>query len=306
MIAQVDYRRVPNVARIGTLIEDRSVPGRILGVDRRKLREQPFLLGVDSPNQSLSMGANGSSNIGKTRVSAQGPAEIVALGVKATGACVVMAQVADGQSMLTLMNGPIHVDTVFGNNLLPFRLSEALYIDNQRSVDWRFTDISGSSNAARLVAHAVRYMGVQFDPRLQRIRQRMAEKQYISAPFWYTNDTGAITITASSTATGQISIAPDHSFELMKITASATSGLYDLNLINVSRGKSLINAPGNQNYSTSAGLWVGTAQYPYIFPEPVLFEAGEKILINLTDRSGSDNVIYLTLHGRIIASRMWH
>lgn len=301
----VQPSRVPNLGRIRTLIEPPDLDGSILGVDKRKLDEFPFLLTTDPPNQNPTIVARQASDILTARVSAQGPLEIAALSAKRTGTMLVLLQIKDGKTPFSLMNGPLHIDAIIGSNTLPYRLAEAIYLDERRSLDVRYTDISTSTNACRLIAHGAKYISAKYDPRLQLIRKRLATREFISIPFWYGFDTGPVTLTALGTSQQTISIAADHHFELFKISAVSTSGLYNLNIVDVSTGKSIIDGPGNSSYEVSAGLWVGDNQFPFVLPEPVLFEAGTKLLVSLTDRSNASNTIHLALHGRLIKVRMW-
>jgi hypothetical protein len=76
-------------------------------------------------------------------------------------------------------------------------------------------------------------------------------------------------------------------------------------MINLTTGKSIVDGPGQNNFELAANLWLGDGNYPFVFPEPILFQNDSKILLNLTDLSGVDNVIDLALHGTLIKTRMW-
>ncbi len=293
-----------DLSRIQTLIESKRWPGAIEGVNLRKLYEFPFWLTTDSPNPSISVSANSSSPLTSMRVSAAGPAIVNALSVKRTGTALISLNILDGQTPQTLMNQPIHIDAIVGDNTLPYRLAEPIFTNEQRAIMVAFTDLSGSANAFRFVMHAARHTSVQYDPKLEEIQQRLKERQFISMPFWYTTDQGAVTLSASGSSTVGISIAQDHHFLLYKMSVVATSRLFNMQLIDTTKGKSLVDGPGQAGSEVSANLWLGDNTYPFVWPEPILFEAGTKIQVYLTDRSASQNVIYLALHGSIIKTAM--
>ena len=294
-----------DLSRVPTLIESKSRPGAIDAVHLRKLFEFPFWLTTDQPNNVVSVAANSASPLTTMRVSSAGPGIVNALSVRRTGTALIALNILDGQTPQTLMNGPVHIDAIVGNNTLPYRLAEPIYTDENRAVVVSFTDLSGSANTFRLVAHCARHTSVKYDPKLQDIRNRLKERQFISMPFWYTTDTGPVVLTGSGTGNVGISIAQDHHFLLYKMSVVATSRLFNLELIDTTKGKSLIDGPGQAGSEISANLCLGDANYPFVLPEPYFFEAGTKIQVNLTDRSASTNTIYLALHGSIIKTRMW-
>lgn len=303
--------RGPDAQRLMTLIESRSRPGSIIGVNAAKLYEYPFFLTTDSPNNPVVVGARASSPLLTQRVSMLGPAEVVALSVKATSTARVSMQISDGSTPRTLMNFSQLLTNMFGvlSNVnspnKPYRLSEGIYVIEGGSLDIALTDTSGSSNSIYPVAHCARYTSVKYDPKLAEIRKRLADKQFISMPFWYTTDGGPVAVTGSAAATAGISIASDHHFLLRKISATATSRNFTINLTNLGTGKSLIDGTNQDNFQIPASLWLGDGNFPFVLPEPFLFEAGDKIRVDLTDLSGSTNTVDLCLHGSIIKTRMW-
>jgi len=212
--------------------------------------------------------------------------------------------IEDGTSQRPLMNQACHIDTVFGDGQRPYILPETLIVDELRAVMSQFVDISGSANTIRPALHSARYMQLQYDPRLIKMRERMEQRQYISLPYFYTFDDGKIVLTSGSSDTGMITIANDHHFEIHTIQVAST-GVFSLNIVDVSQKESIIDAPGSDDYQVYSNLICGTAQWPFKFHEPRMIFAGQKLLVYVTDLSGSANTIYLTLGGRAIATRMW-
>lgn len=301
--ALVDLPR--DLQRWPTLLTSKSRPGVVEGINLKRLYEFPFWLTTDQPNNSVTVPANGTATLLAMRASNIGPCIVSALGVRATGAALVALQIMDGQTPQTLMNQPIHSGAILGSGTLPYILREPIYIDETRNMMTTFTDISGSSNTIRLVAASARHTSSRYDPGLKLIRKRMAERQFLTCPFWYTTDQGAVALTALGTANVGISIAPDHHFLLHQMSLVATSRALNIELIDTTKGKSLIDGVGQRGYEISANLLFGDNNYPYIFPEPILFEGGTKIQVNMTDRSNATNTVYLALHGQIIRKYAW-
>jgi hypothetical protein len=296
--------------RVKTLIE---VPdGRILGIDRRRMYERPFALLTNPPANAVAITANQSSAQVSLSVAGAGPLEITGLAAKRTGAALVSLMVQDGRTQRIIMSGAVHIDTIFGNatlagsnGFLPYKLPETLFVDELRSLIAQFTDISGSDNTVYPALHGVRYTKLQNDPRLIRMRQRMAQREYMSLPFWYTFDSRSnVVLTALASGSYPITIGNDHHFDLQTITAVST-GAFSLNLVDSATGESIIDAPSGNNYGVSSELMIGNASYPFKLHEPILFLSSQKLIATITDLSNSGNTIYLTFGGSAIANRQW-
>lgn len=302
-------------SRIPTIIEDAAKTGRIIGVNRARLGEHPFFL---LPNKvaatnSITVSANRSSVPSMMAVSEEGPMLIHALGHQKTGAMTCMLQIMDGQTPTSLMNNAINVGCIFGNNGQPFYFPEALYLDQGRALAARFTDISGSTNAIRPVAFGAKYTKVIYDPTLKLTRKRMQQRQFVACPYFYTieptNDdgvpAGASRVSANGTNNEVVNISQTHDFELFKMTFIATSSSFNINVVEAESGESIIDSPGDTNYAVSANIIMGNANFPFVFHEPRLFRGGSKLLVTLTDYSGSQNDIFICFSGRTILKRKW-
>lgn len=292
------------MARMPTLIESPRRDGSIIAVNRRRTREQPYLLQTNPPDNAVTIQANQATPMQICAVSGEGPAQIVSFGHEKTGDCRVFLQIQDGQTQRGLMNGACHIDTVMGTGRQPYRLPEALYIDELRSLQTSFTDISGALNEVRISALATRYMSQQVDPTMDRIRKRLDEKQYISMPFWYTLDEGPVEVGAGATVQSTITVGQDHHFQIFQLSAVST-GLFNINIVDTQRGESLISAPQDVNYAIGSELIIGNGNFPYRFHEPRLVQTRQRLVVTLTDRTGAPNTIHLTLGGRALAVRLW-
>ena len=289
-------------SRINTLIE--APDGAILGIARDKQFEKPFSLLTNPPYNKVDMAANQSSTVLGMSVSGAGPLEISKLSAKRTGACLVQLIVEDGQTQRVLMNVKQHVDNIFGNGQRPYILPETIVIDELRTMNANFLDISGSANSIWPAAHASRYLKIEHDPRLKQMRRRMEMRQYLSLPFFYGFDGTFVTLTGSGTGEEVITIANDAHFEIHTIQAQST-GTFKMNIVDVNQRESIISGPNGTDFQINASMISGNAQYPFKLHEPRMIFAGQKLVVYLTDTSGSTNTVYLTLGGRAIANRMW-
>lgn len=289
--------------RIETLIQDPS--GRILGVDPRALAQMPYFLLTNQPNNFVTIPANSSSPFTSITVSGEGPCEISTLAHEKTGACRVSMQIQDGSTQRSLMNRAVHIDTIFGNGQQPYTLPETLYIDELRSLVINFTDISGSANRCAINLGSKRYLSLQVDQYMEEIRKRLSSKQYTSTPYWYTFDAGFVDVGIGATVRQTITVGQREHFQIHNLTVVATSLAFGINVIDVARGESIINAPNNTNRQVSAGLILGNANFPFKLHTPWIIQVGQKIEVIITNNSGAPNRIFLTLGGRGIADKMW-
>lgn len=292
------------MGRIPSLIQAPDKSGRILGINKKVIAEMPYFLLTNEPNNTVNVPANQASIMNVMTVSGEGPASIVSLGHEKTGALRVLLQIQDGRTQYGLMNGAVHIDTIMGNGLQPYRFSEALYIDELRSVQIVFTDISGLANTVRVCALANRMLSQQVDTTLTRIRKRMSEQQYLSMPYWYTLDQGPITVAGGASVQQTITVGQDHHFQIFKFSAVST-GLFSIDIIDSQKGESIITGPQGVHYEIGSDILFGNANFPFVLHEPRLVQVGQRLLVNITDLSGAPNTIHLTLGGRALKVRMW-
>lgn len=301
--------------------------GEVLAINPRRLAEIPFFLTTNQPNDLVTIPAGQASQPLVGSISGEGPAQVFAFsreilrpptpapGTLQTDAQMrVFLQIQDGPMQRGLMNGAVHVDTIMGSLGLPYRLPEALYLDELRSLIFMFTNLNTTLvNAIRPVAQCSRFLTQLIDDDLTRIRKRMEQKQYLSVPYWYTFDQGPVDVAGGATAQATITVGQDHHFEFSKLSVvvenlnpvPAPAGPWDINIVDVSKGESIIDGPQNVDYPISGDLIFGNAQFPYNMYVPRLVQVGMRLLVTLVNRSADAQRFHLTLGGRALALRMW-
>lgn len=292
------------LGRMPSIFTD-SNTGKVLAANKRKLYELPFFIQTNPPNNVVQLGAGGLTTDPQTmRTSAEGPMQITAMGLQRTGTATAVLYLNDGSSPIRLMNSPCHVDTIFGNNGLMFPLPAALFIDENRALSITYTDLSGTTNAAQVALSAAKYLQLQNDAGLSRIKQRLQTSQYLSMPYFYTLDQGVANLTPLQTAQFEIQIDPAFHFEIHQLTFVST-GPFSINIVDEAKGESIINAPSNTNYPIPNLLLCGVAGHPYKFSESILTFAQQKLQITLQDTSGANNAVWLTISGKALALKQW-
>jgi hypothetical protein len=108
----------------------------------------------------------------------------------------------------------------------------------------------------------------------------------------YVQELGPIAIVHATTDlfTGSSQI-KNNPFLWMWTTGTQTSADYTVKFQDSRTQNSFSNA------QIAAGSYIGTAQNPYIVPQPYLFDVMSQILINVTNASGADNTINIEFHG---------
>ncbi len=281
--------------------------GRVAGVEKRRLYETPFFLLTDPPFNNVAVPANLSSAEAAMRVSGEGPVQLTQIGsVRGLGhnAILVRLYMRDGSQSIQLSNVPLHIDTMTGPGGQMYPLPEGLYVDEDRAMSVVFQDISGEDTSGRICAVGAKYSQLQNDPSLKRVKERLESSQFLSAPQFYGVNDGKIILPALGQATYQVEINGAHNFELHQLSLVSTS-TFSLNIVDMAKRESLINAPRNGTYRLPSTLFVGDGSYPYRFHEPPLFFGGQRILIDVEDTSGAENTIYLTLGGVALKVRKW-
>lgn len=287
-----------------TLIMDPKVRGRVAAYDQNALFRMPYFQVVDRPNEAIVVPANGQSTIYISSVSAEGPSVIKSFSAQKSGAALVNLQIQDGQSGRSLQKSGVHIDTIMGSGQQPFILPEELYIPEGRAVRMTFKDLTGSPNTIRPVFLAKRALKPQADGALALAKQRMERREYISMPYFFGLDGTSIVLTSGSSGQDTISIGNDAHFECMGINVSST-GAFTFDIIDVATGESIIDGFNSSNFQQANANIAGTANFPFRFMVPRFFYKNQKLIVTVTDLSGSGNTIYLTLIGRLVADRMW-
>ncbi len=290
--------------RIPTLIEHPTRDGRIIALNKKRLAAIPYFLLTNPPNNEVSIAANQASPMQIMEVSGEGPAQVVGLKHEKTGDLLVLMQIQDGRTQRGLMNGAVHIDTIMGDNFNPYILPEGLYLDERRSIQVTFTDISGAANTVRVVAETGRFLEQQVDPQMARIRYRMSHQQYLTMPYFYTFDQQAPTLAVAEERELSITVGQTHHFEIITLSGVQT-GPYDIDIIDAEKGQSIITAPQGQNYRVRNGLIIGTGTFPFKLHSPRLIQVGQRLIVRLRNQHTAPNTVHLTLGGRAIALKLW-
>ncbi len=298
-------RAQDKIGRFDTLIALKD--GRIAAVEKRRLYEMPFFLCTDPPNNDVASAANSTSaNVGM-RVSGEGPVQLTQLGAvqdSTHGNVLVRLYMRDGTGQRQISNVPLHIDTIFGSGGNMYPLPEGLYVDEDRALSATFTDLTGSGTNTRICAVGAKYSQLQMDPSLVRVKERLKAAEFLSTPQFYGINDGSAVLTAYQTLQFVVEIAGDQNFEIHQLSKVST-GTFLINIVDMAKDESIINAPRNGNYPLPAELYFGDGSYPYRFHEPILTYGGQNLLVTLVDTSGSANTIYITLGGVALKVRKW-
>jgi hypothetical protein len=306
------------MSRLQTLVN--APDGRVLGVNLKRLAEIPYFLLTNSPANEIVVPANQSSPQAVLSVSGEGPAQILAFSRQVLRGGVLQAdaqlrvnlQIQDGQTQRGLMNGAVHVDTITGNQAgQAYRLAEALYLDELRSLIVSFTDFSAVANSIRLCSHAQKFLSQRVDSDLSVIRARLDRRQYLSMPYWYTLDAGPVTLAPGAAAQFPITVGQDHHFQIFKLSAVIVDALgafnqpWTVDIVDISKGESIINGPQSSNFQINGNLVFGSGNFPVNLHQPWLVQAGMQLVVSITNTHAQAQTFHLTLGGRALADRMW-
>ncbi len=295
------------IGRFPTLIQKQG--GEILGLNKNRLYETPFFLMPNPPNNEVASAAARSSTEASMRLSGEGPMQLSLLGVNPNtpggDGVLVRLYTRDGNQPVMLSNVPIHIATMFGRGGNMYRLPEALYVDEDRGLAVVFTNLDGGNAAAtRICAVGAKYAKLQADPSLKRVKQRLKDSQFDSMPYWYGMDQVKAVQTAYQSTQYQVTIDGSHNFEIFQFSYSST-GTFSLDIVDLTKNESIIQAPRGTHYEIPNLLLCGNGKHPYRLSEPVIIFGGQRLLVSITDTSGSANTIYLTLGGRALKVRKW-
>ncbi len=299
-------RAQDKISKFDTLISLKD--GRVAAIDKRTLNESPFFLLTDPPFNNIIVPANGVSKEAAMRSAGEGPLQLTLLGAvrdSVHGPVTVRMYIKDGSQTIPISNVPLHIDTLFGPGGKMYPLPEGAYIDENRALSVSFTNLNEDDETqSRICGVGAKYTQLQADPSLARVKERLAASEFLSSPQFYGVNDGSISLAACAEATYQVEIQGDHNFELHQLSAIST-GPFSINIIDMSKKESIINAPRNGTYRAPSTLLFGDASYPYRFHEPILYFAGQRLLIDIVDTSGDVNQIYLTFGGVALKVRKW-
>ncbi len=298
-------RAPENICHMQTIFAKKD--GTVVGINKKRLYENSFFLNTNPPDNNVAIAAGKTSSAVAMRASGEGPMQLTAFGAVRDAehaACLVRLTMRDGSGAIPMSNSPLHIDTVFGPGGQMYHLPEGLYVDEDRALTAMFTDLSGAPNHARITGVGAKYTQLQQDPALVRIKDRLKASQFLSMPYFYTLNNGFTDLTGLQSREIQIEIANQHNFEIHQIGFSST-GSFNLNVVDLTKGESIINAPSGANYGIPHLLMCGDTGYPYRFHAPILVFGSQRLLVTLQDTSGAANRIFLTLGGKLVKIRLW-
>lgn len=278
--------------------------GLVDAVNQRRLKEIPYFLLTDSPNNIVTIPANSQRGPVSMTISQDGPAEIVSFACQAAGAALILPEIDDGSNVFALANVPIHIGCIVGSGIAPYILPQSLNIDELRKLRITLTDISGASNAVRFVAQCYRPCVAVPDPKMEKARTRLSPRQFLTAPYFYAPSAGRIALTAGSSSEVSIDLDKERHFRLMQLS-SVSTGNYTVDVLNGMTGESLLDAPQAQHYQIPNTMLFGNNNYPLKFDRGRMFQKGQKLIVRVTDTSAAPNNIYLAFAGQFISSKMW-
>lgn len=269
--------------------------GRVV-LNPERLFYRPAVLLPNQPFNAISMAANGNSGPWAATVSGEGPILVHKLAYEATGALTVLLSLQDGLGNRSLMNGPVHVDTIFGSGQQSFWLPAPLFLMENALLRGQCSDLSGASNSF-LPAFIGEQLLKPVDDKSGAIQKdRLQRRQYIELPYFYTLDTGPASFAGSDTVNGTIAISNEGHFLVTHISRVKT-GNFNIDIFEQARNESIVRAPSMQHYPVADTLLCGTGNFPVRLAEPWLIPAGSKLNVTLKDTSGTANKVYLTLAG---------
>lgn len=289
-----------------------NASGAIVAVNKKRLYQQPFILNTNPPNTDVSVSSGAQSRAVGMRVSQEGPLVLTYLGAVQDDQhddLLVQLMYQDGSNVINLTRSWCHIDTIFGPGGLTYPLPAALFLDEGRSlaVTFREPDTDGDT-LGRISIAGVKYSKIYPDPDLIRVRKRLKNGQCESLPYFYPLDSQSVSIPAFSEVTREVQIDAAHHFLLHQIGRKST-GEFSINIIDMSKGESIINGPSGSNFEVPdqflCGLSGSSEGYPYKFEEPIMFYAGQKIQVTMTNLTASANQVYLAFGGEAFKVRDW-
>lgn len=270
----------------------------------------PYYLCTDAPNTVVVVPAGGNTSAPTPMtVTQEGPFE----GFYLTGQYnnAVMIRIQDQAAKRMLMNREIHWDTIVGGTggaagdgdlgIRPFILPQTMFLHQRRSLIVDFRDLAAAGANVRFAIGGRRfYPTAAASNDLQKFIKQKVDRYGVATPYFLTTD-AQVNIAGPGTTTWRMSVGAEAHFVGYKLsyvtTLAADPTFY---LTDAETGRVIMN--GN----TVAGIMqaadgIGTAQFPYIFPEPWFIERNGAI--NLTLTAAGAGIFYFTIAGIRIYSR---
>lgn len=208
------------------------------------------------------------------------------------------------------MNYPIHIRTFAGSGQLAARLSENLFMPtrHQMSLTFQRTNASVATHRFTMFLHGKYFdtysSNIQSHPQdyqemLALVNKYLERRKYVF-PYWMTTEGGSVLVPANQTVVVDSMVGDEGHFEATHILRAYAGGDPTAQPFEVS----ITNPQTRQAYmnGTIHSMHIGDALNPQPLPAKMMIPAGQIIRFTITDLSGDDNRVYLTLRGSKIRS----
>lgn len=271
-------------------------PDGSVWINPAKRYVKPYAL-VTAPNQTITVAGGSSSPPITLPIDTQGHFELFYAVCDRTGPATMT--IYDPGRSAFLMNREIHIDTIVSGlsgtgGQRPFIWPESYFMnveDAGRALVVQFRDLSNEDNDIRLMFEGRRFYTKESPPDIyEKMYQYFGRKERTNVYFLTTDSD--VTLPSASTETSAFARVTDEAdFEIFKI-CSVSDGPYEWNIRDTGTGRILSNGWTTNTQRT------GTAEYPFIFVEPLLVERNYQLQINFRNLSGVTNRVWFTMIGR--------
>lgn len=295
--------------RLDTIFENKKTGE--LTINGMKQFVRPFWLTTDAPNEELDLAAvAGNQALAAINVDGEGPVEARTFLLEsdrftAVGDHEALVEISAEGGKKSLMNNPIHANTICGTPGLPLVLPEWLFLHANAPLTFRAQNIFANANSLRFAMGARRmYPLSTADASLNDLVQEMSDRAQWTMLYFMTTSEEIDGLTVAAGATDYFfEVEADAYYEVFRIAAvcydetlGTMTGTFDFDLFDSPSGRKLHSGP------LSNQLAVGTAQLPYICPDSWLIQPKQRVKIEVTNTTPTGNPIdlYFTLLGRKI------
>jgi hypothetical protein len=218
-----------------------------------------------------------------------------------------------GNNMKGLQNAELHAAAIAGSARRPFIWPETYFLNVQdapRTMFMNFRNVSADTIHVRWVFHGRRWYHKEADAQVQRAIQEKFERMEKTYTYFLTLSLAASQYpppTAEGANPPGITLAAGQQLvenaapffwatseadtEIHKLTYFAT-GPFEFQLREAESGRTLSNG-----FIQVTSGW-GDGEFPFVLPETHLIERNYKVLFEVRDLSGAQNIIYPILTGR--------
>jgi len=205
-----------------------------------------------------------------------------------------VASIASGGGATLPISGSFPASTSGGR---PYRWPETFWMDVSSKKKGAmivavFRNLADAENTIRFELHGRRWYYMQAEEKVARRMEEIFRDRPRSLPYFWTTDQIVEIDAAADHQDFQIRMGDDAWSEIHKLTAVATSSVYDFMLRETASGRSFMDQ------AIQASLVFGSGEFPFIVGESTLLEPNMKLTAEFTYPSGSQNTIWITLAGR--------